>query len=137
MRTCRQLQNCRGIGLAEILIVLSVMCVVAGLTIPVYIARTERHRSEEAIQHLAAVKDALLQYRSLNGTYAGASFNNIRYDPNVGEAGQDALFSYNLDILTTNEYTVTAQRLPLDANNGNTISLDQAGTLTRRGVYDG
>ena len=127
--------NRKGFTLVEILIVMVVLGIVAGLAFPVYTNLVERSRAQEAIRHLDAVKDALSGYRSINGNYTGATFAAVRYDPNQVEAGQAAHFSYVLSDVTATTFTITAQREPAAQNAGNTLTLDQTGTITRNGVY--
>lgn len=114
---------------------MTVIAVVAGLSMPVISQQIERSRAQEAIQHLDTVKGALGMYYSLNRTYAGATFSNIRYDPNQAGAGQGLLFSYSLDDLSDTTYTITAQREPAASNVGNTITLDESGNLIKSGAY--
>ena len=121
--------------MVEVLITMTIIGVVAGLMIPVISSQVERSRAQEAIQHLDTVKDALRMYYSLNRTYSGASFSNIKYDPNQPEAGQGLFFSYSLSNLTNANYTITAQREPAAANAGNTITLDETGNLIKNGAY--
>jgi len=121
--------------MVEILVVLVVLGVVAGLSFPVILGQVERSRANEALVQLDATKDALLKFYSLNGTYVGATFLSINYDPNVVDGGQSTSFSYKIGNLSNTQYTITAQREPAASNVGNTIILDQTGTVTKNGAY--
>ena len=51
---------------------MTIVAVIAGLSVPVISSQIERSRAQEAVQHLDSVKDALRMYYSLNRTYEGA-----------------------------------------------------------------
>ncbi len=128
----------KGFTLLEVVIVLVVLGVIAGLSLPVVTGQVERSRAQEAVQHLDAVGDHMKAHRGFNGSYTGATFVNIRFNPNTVAAGQGQLFSYVLNNVTATTYTCTAQREPAGNNAGNTVVLNQVGdvtTVTRNGAY--
>lgn len=131
------LKNKKGFTLIELLIVLVVIGVIAGLMFPVMTAQVERARAQEAITALGTVKEGMVRYFQTTGnsSYVGATFANTGFDPNVAAAGQTPLFSYTLSNLGALTFTCTAQRLPAATNVGNTVVINQAGTVTRNGVY--
>ncbi len=133
----RVLKNKKGFTLIELLIVLVIIGVVAGLMFPVLAAQVEKSRAQEALTALGTVKEAMVKYQQTTGnnSYVGATFANIGFDPNVGAAGQVPLFSYVIGGLGANTFTCTAQREPAAANVGNTVQINQLGTVTRNGVY--
>ncbi len=128
-------EKCGGFTLVEVLIVLVVLGTVAGLMIPVVTAQIERSRSTEAVQHMESALDALKGYRALNGSYSGATFLKINYDPNQTQGGQKTIFSYTLSVSNGTSYTITAQREPAASNSGNTLDMDQTGKVTPHGAY--
>lgn len=131
----RNIRNKKGFTLIEILIVIVILGVVAGLAIPVLTAQVERSRAQEAIQHLGAMKQSMVRYFASNGTYATATVANLDYNPNAGVAGQVPLFNYAITAQAANTFTLTAQRLPAAANAGNTVTINETGTITRNGAY--
>ena len=133
----RKLNNKKGFTLLEILIVLVVLGVVAGLMFPVLTAQVEKSRAQEAVTALGTVKEAMVTYYqgAGNNSYVGATFANIGFDPDTAVAGQVPLFTYSLSNLAAATFTCTAQRLPAATNAGNTVTINQAGTVTRNGAY--
>lgn len=129
----------RGFTLVELLITLVVLGVLAGACYPIIAVQIERSRAQEAVQQLDMVKGALENYQSFNGSYVGATYATINYDPNVVAGGQVALFSYAPMVVTAATYTVTAQREPAADHAGNTVVLNRTAagvvTITRNGVY--
>ena len=120
----------------EILIVLVILGVVAGLSFPVLTPLIEKSRAQEAITSLGTVKEAMVRYWQLQiptSTYAGATFANISYNPNTGAAGQVPLFTYALSDLAANTFTCTATRIGGAATD--TVVINQTGTITRNGAY--
>ena len=138
-------KNKKGFTLLELLIVLTIIGVIAGLMFPVMAAQVERSRAQEAITALGTLKEGLVRYHQTVGaaanggvgTYVGANFANIGYNPNNNAAGQVPLFSYVIDAATLAQdvFLITAQREPAAANGGNTVTINQAGVVTRNGVY--
>ncbi len=132
----------KGFTLLEILIVLVIIAVLAGLAIPAYQATVEKSRGQEALQFLTSTKESLLRYHAQFNTYVGACFastggcvapNVLDFDPNAaGGTGQTLIFTYTLPTLTANNFVITATR----AGGGpvGTISLNAAGTVTKTGA---
>ena len=120
----------------EILIVLVILGVVAGLAFPVLTAQIEKSRAQEAITSLGTVKEAMVRYyqaQTLAPTYVGATFANINYNPNTAAGGQTPLFTYALSNLAAATFTCTATRIGGAA--ADTVVIDQTGTITRNGAY--
>jgi len=131
------LKGKKGFTLLELLIVLVVIGVIAGLMFPVLAIQVEKHRAQEALTALGTVKEAMVKYNQTDGgnSYAAASFATIGFDPNAVAAGQTPIFTYTLSNLAVGTFTCTAQRLPVATNAGNTVTIDENGTVTRNGVY--
>ncbi len=130
----RILKKTGGFTLLEILIVLVIVAVLAGLAVPSYQASVEKSRAQEALQGLSATRDAMLRYHAMNNTYVGAAFGSsaLDFDPNIAVGGQTLIFTYAISGLAANTFTITATRQggPVGA-----VSIDQAGTVVRAGVY--
>ncbi len=125
----------RGFTLVELLIVLVVLGVVAGLTHPIIARQIERSRAREALQQLDAVKGAMGNYRSLNGTYFGATYAAIGYDPNNVGGGQVAVFDYEEpNVTSATSYSVVAQRTGA-GNEGNRLTFNEPGDIVPEGAY--
>ena len=140
----------RGFTLLEILIVIVILAVLAGLAIPIYAASVEKSRAQEAIQGLSQARGAMLRYFASNGTYVGATLRafggaaaatDIDADINNLQGGQNQLFDYTLGGLGAGTFTVTATRIngrPAGAaapGGANTITINQAGTVVRSAIY--
>ena len=128
-----------GFTLLEILIVIVILGVVAGLAIPVFTSNIQKAQAQEAMASLAAIRNALQTYYVMQPaqTYTGASLSPaaagfIGYDPTATAAGQTLHFTYSLNVVTGSTYTVTASNT---AGTAGTVVIDQAGTVTRTGAY--
>ena len=124
-----------GFTLLEVLIVIVILGVIAGLAIPVYTAQVERARGQEALQGLGAMRESALRYFSQNTTYATMTLANMDYNANTAVGGQTVHFTYALsglgDVPPT--FTITARRTPTIP--GGTISITQAGATTFGSAY--
>ncbi len=129
-----------GFTLLEVLIVLVIMAVMAGLALPSYTSSVERMRTTEAVEHLIAVRSAMQRHYMENSSYAGVTLNafgtNLDYDPNFVTAGNVRSFTYSFWAgPTANTYTLRARRIP-DAACGAfaptyNVLIDQNGVVTR------
>ncbi len=126
----------KGFTLLEILIVLVILSVVAGLMFPVLSVQVERSRAQEAVTALGTVKEAMVRYwqREDPGNYTGATFATIGFDPNLDAAGQTRHFTYELvsDALT---FDCTAKRRFGGDPLVDRVTIDETGTVVKYGVY--
>lgn len=145
------MRNNRGFSLMEVLIVLIILGVLAGLAVPVFITQVERSRASEAIGMLEAARGSMLRFFATNGTYAGAIITavgvpgtTIDFNPNVesSSGGQVPLFSYVVGPAVPGiaTFTITATRIakagaPVPAGGPHTVSIDQTGAIARSAVY--
>ncbi|MCG3176036.1 MAG: hypothetical protein MOGMAGMI_00974 [Candidatus Omnitrophica bacterium] len=128
--------NNRGFTLIEILIVVIIIAVLAGLAVPMFQGTVERSRRAEAIQNLSATRASMLRYFAQNNTYVGATFANIDFNPNTGGGGQTAHFTYALGGLAAATFTVTATRNAVNGGDGtSTVTINQAGVVGGTGVF--
>ncbi len=138
-------KDLRGFTLLEVLIVLVIVAVLAGLAVPAYQSAVEKSRSQEALLALGAVRESALRFYSINSTYVTAPANTFvgtnvyDYNPNLAIGGQtNMLFSYALSGqagLPAPTFVCTATRLAPPAGVSGTISINQAGTIVRTGSY--
>jgi type IV pilus assembly protein PilE len=128
-----------GFTLLELLIVLVIISVMAGLALPTYAANVERVRAIEAVRHLIAAKGSMHRYYAENGVYTGAFLNilgtNLDYNPNLATDGQTHIFSYNMvGAAGANTYMLRARRNPGGPCGAfvspYSVFIDQAGTVT-------
>lgn len=140
--------NAKGFTLIEILTVIVILGVLAGLAVPVYVGQVEKARGSEAIDHLNAARASMIRYFADKNTYVGAtipsdgSAGTVDYNPNTSVGGQVGFFDYTVGNLAAGTFTLTATRktatikgVAAPGGNNNTITLTQDGTLTKNGVY--
>ncbi len=145
------IRNKRGFTLLEVLIVLVILGVLAGLAVPVYTAQLERARAAEAIQMLGAIRSSMVRYYGNNGTYAGAVIRGYQGGTTTGDidfdannqaiGGQRQHFSYQMMSQSANAFTVRtgpAPGGPVGPPTGPSddwIEISEDGTITRSGIY--
>ena len=133
-------KNNKGFTLLELLIVLVVIGVIAGLMFPVLTANIEKGRGQEAAVALGTVKEAMVKYWQTTGnsSYAGATLDStatqswIGFDPNASAAGQSPLFTYTVNALAGNGFTIHARRIGTTTNY---LEIKETGDIKRFGVY--
>lgn len=128
--------NSRGFTLIEILIVVIIIAVLAGLAVPMFQGMVERSRRAEALQYLASTRAALTRYFAENNTYVDATLDNIGFNPNQPGGGQTNHFDYVISNVTVDTFTITATRNAAAKGDGtSTVKIDQAGKITGTGVF--
>ena len=132
----------KGFTLLEILVVLVILGVVAGLAIPVYTANVQRSYQQEAIYAMGSTRASLIRYYAQNTAaapndgYVGATLTNIDYRPNTATAGQALRFSYTMAAPTQNAFTISATRNATAGGDGSsTLTMIQDGTIAKGGVF--
>ena len=127
-------KNQKGFTLLELLIVIVILGVLAGLAIPAYQSAVEKARGQEALTSLSAAREAAVRFFAINNTYVGIAndCSNLDYNPNTVVGGQTLLFSYAVGGQAAATFTVTATRTGGPVG---TIAVNQAGTVTKTGVY--
>ena len=133
----------RGFTLIEVLIVIIILGVIAGLAIVLYRAQVEKSRQTEAIAVLSAIREAEVRLFSEDGTYT-ASFAELDYTPpstfaapeTTDAAGQTLHFDYDVATPSATTFTATAKRNSVNGGDGSsTVTINQAGTVTKTGAY--
>ncbi len=82
-------ENTRGFTVAELMIVLVVIGVLASVAIPLYQVVPEKSKETEAIAKLVLIRDAMLAYREENATFGHPSFADGRPVPAEGISKED------------------------------------------------
>ena len=153
----KTLGNKRGFTLLEVLIVIVILGVIAGLAIPIYAAQVERARAQEALMNLGALRESAQRFYSSYNSYTPttpgtmtilanggtAAATNLDTDPNNPGGGVTRLFGYTVDSVAAGTYTFKALRRTgvsgvSDATGtaaNNYVTINEAGAVTRSGVY--
>ena len=108
-----------GFTLLEILIVIVILGVIAGLAIPVFTANIDKAKAQEAYMTIGVIRNSLITKWAMSNadpnlrTYMGASFDSsspgyIGYDPNLAVGGQHLNFGYILNIVDDQHYEIIA-----------------------------
>ncbi len=147
-----------GFTLLEVLIVIVILGVIAGLAVPIYSSQVERARAQEALMNLGALRESAQRFYSSFNSYtptapgtmtiranaAAAAATNLDTDPNNPAGGVNRLFDYTFSTApTATTYTMQALRrtgVPNVADAGGTaannwVQINEAGVVTRNGVY--
>lgn len=115
--------NNKGFTLLEILIVLIILGVIAGIAVPAFQGQIEKGRAQEAYRNISMTKESLVRYFSQREpqTYVGASLGagacnggvrpgqNLDFNPNCVSTGAN-LFTYTIGNLGAATWTITATR---------------------------
>ena len=131
----------KGFTLLEILIVLVILGVIAGLAIPAYQSSVEKSRSQEALQTLGAIRESMIRYFALNNAYTNATLcgggvNDLDYCPTTNAGGQTVHFTYLITAQAQPTFTLTATRNGVDGgDNASTLTLQQSGVIGKTGVF--
>lgn len=122
----------RGFTLLELLIVVVILGVLAGLAIPQYLKTVERSRGSEAFIHLDAIRMAEMTYYAQHRVYT-TDFSLLDIDnpnllppPPVGKR----LFNYSIETSTPFSFTATASRFRLDGVE-EVVTINEFGRLVR------
>lgn len=132
----RQLRKTTGFSLLELLIVVFIITIFAGIALPNYTRSIERARMRDAESKLNLVFHAQRIYRLDNGSYGAANdVIGTSYCPSLGT--NEFAFSITLGN-PANGYTATATRRNGGTYNDSTISLtnDFQGAYTYTGQYN-
>jgi type IV pilus assembly protein PilE len=129
------MRRTRGFTLIEVLIVVALLGILAGIAYPSYTDYILRSKISEAIGNLSDMRTKMEQYFLDNRTYVGACTTaTVAPLP----AGQNArYFSYACSNLSATTYTVTATGNASGGMNGFVYTIDQANTRTTAGLPTG
>jgi type IV pilus assembly protein PilE len=130
--------NHKGFTLVEILIVIIIVGVLAGLAVPAYQTTVERSRRTEAIQMLSGARGAQMRFFMQNNNYASLhsaldfDVTNTAADP----PGNVRHWTYTNPVVggaggTSATFTITARRNTVaGGNTADTVVINQAGAIT-------
>jgi type IV pilus assembly protein PilE len=128
----------RGFSLIEVLIVLVILGVLAGLAIPIFSTQIQRTYQAEALGALDALRGSLVRYYADKGFYT--TLVGLDYDPNFTagqQGGQTRHFNYTVTAPTALTFTATGTRNTTNTGDGSsTVAINQAGDITKTGIFD-
>ncbi|MBI3315511.1 MAG: prepilin-type N-terminal cleavage/methylation domain-containing protein [Candidatus Omnitrophica bacterium] len=123
----------KGFTLIEVLIVIVILAVLAGLAIPMYQGTVERARRAEALQTLQAIRSSEMRYYATAGTYT-TSQADLDFDFSttaLSRGGQTLHYSYTVPTGSVSGFTVQARRNTADGGDGaTTVTINQAGVVS-------
>lgn len=119
----------QGFTLMEILIVVIILGVLAGLAVPMFKVSSEKARKSEALVVLASLRQSQLRHFTKNGTYT-AVLSQLDFDPHVAPGEQARHFDYAITSADTTGFFATATRNIVDGGDGtSTVTINQAGVV--------
>lgn len=125
----KRIEGHKGFTLMEVLIVIVIMGVLAGLAVPMYKSSVEKSRKAEALAGLGAVRQSELRQFAQNGSYT-TNLTLLDYDPNSTEGGQTRHFSYAITSASATAFVATATRNSTNGGDGSsTVTINQAGVI--------
>jgi len=126
----------RGFTLIEILIVVIIIAVLAGLAVPMFQGTVEKSRKAEALSVLSALRHSEMRYFAANNTYT-TNMALLDYNPTVADtSGQTVHFAYTVPTGTAVALVCRATRNAVDGGDGtSTVNVNQAGVVSGTGVF--
>lgn len=128
----RILKNAKGFTLLEILIVLVIIAVLAGLAVPAYTTAVEKSRKQEAYTTLGAVRGAQMRYFAGRNAFT-AAYVDLDFDPTLAVTGNVVHYTYPAMGGGGATFTATATRNAVDrpaAVAAYVVTIIQDGTIT-------
>ncbi len=119
-----------GFSLMEILLIVVVLGVIAGLAIPSYLRTVRQAESLEAVEHLGAIRLAQTAYYTGHGTFA-ESLERLPDSPSLDLSISPRKFDYTVERANENQFLVLAtSKEPVPwANLPYKVSIDEAGNV--------
>jgi len=99
------LRNRKGFTLVELMVVVIIVLVLAGIAVPVYIHYIQEGKKSEGYATIDAIVSGGLVYFQKNGTYSGGTIDNFLARDDVDNA---TYFNYALGTLSDAGFVVTA-----------------------------
>ena len=129
----------QGFTLLELVIVIVILAILAGVAVPRYIRTVARSRSVSALTMLSSLRESAQRYYAKQNppSYVGMTLANIDFDP-TDVSGLQCFTYGNPGGLTAVAFTFTATGLAAcGLAVADTITVDQAGTVAGAGVFAG
>lgn len=101
----RLIRNRKGFTLIELMVVVIIVLVLAGIAVPVYMHYIQEGKKSEAYAVIDSVVAGALTYFQRNNTYVGGTMTNFLAQDDVDNADY---FTYALSNLAATGFTVTA-----------------------------
>jgi prepilin-type N-terminal cleavage/methylation domain-containing protein len=124
------LRNRKGFTLVELMVVVIIVLVLAGIAVPVYIHYIQEGKKSEAYAVIDSAVSGALVYFQKNDTYTGGTFQNWLAADDVGNA---VYFSYQISGASDTGFTITATVSGGWGPAGATITWTQTGASAANG----
>jgi type IV pilus assembly protein PilE len=108
----------KGLTLIELLIVIVIVGILAGVAIPVYTGYIQRARRADAKTALEQVRAAMEMWRAEHGSYA-ATVAELQNTMGAPATSINNYYNWNFTVLNANSFTARAQALGSQATDGN------------------
>ena len=123
-------RNSKGFTLVELMVVVIIVLVLAGIAVPVYMHYIQEGKKSEAYAVMDSVISGALVYFQKNNTYAGAGFDDFLAQDDVDNA---TYFTYALSNQSATSFTITATVNGSWGPNGATITYAHTGANAGNG----
>jgi prepilin-type N-terminal cleavage/methylation domain-containing protein len=124
------LRNRKGFTLVELMVVVIIVLVLAGIAVPVYIHYIQEGKKSEAYAVIDSAVSGALVYFQKNDTYSGGTFALWLAVDDVGNA---QYFSYAISGASDTGFTITATVSGTWGPTGATITWTQTGASSANG----
>ena len=116
-------KNNSGFSLIELMIVVAILGILAGIAYPSYTQHVKKAKRADAMESLLVLEKRMVEYLDINDTYVGAA------DTLSGTMSTDGLYTLTITGETAFAYTLTATPVDADVECGNLI-FDSLGQKT-------
>ncbi len=124
------LRNQKGFTLVELMVVVIIVLVLAGIAVPVYMHYLQESKKAEAYAVIDSIVNGALVYFQKNGTFAGGSITKFMAKDDVDNA---QYFSYYVDDMSSRGFRVRAIEKGNWAPDGARIEWQHSGADASRG----